>query len=262
LKGWRLVVGAVVFVLAAGCSAAAPPTASNLTVLAASSLSGTLNDLAVAWTSTHHLSNLDTQTGSTATLRMQIEQGSPADVLLGADTTNAQALIDEGDGVGPLTNYATNALTIIVPANNPKSIQGPADLVRPGVCIIGAGADVPITEYATQLVANLAMRPEYGADFAIRYAANVCSQEDNVGAVVNKVSLGEGDAAIVYVTDAKSAHNISQIAVPAESNVLATYGGVAVKASPNESAAADFLTWLRGADAQAVLQAHGFGAAA
>ena len=182
-------------------------------------------------------------------------------MLLGADTTNAQALIDEGDANGPLTKFATNQLTVVVPASNPKGIQTPADLAKPGVCIIGAGADVPITKYATQLVTNLATRPEYGADFATKYAANVCSMEDNVGAVVNKVSLGEGDAAIVYVTDAKAGQNLTTIDVPADSNVLATYGGAAVKASPNATTAADFLTWMRSPEAQAVLAAHGFGAA-
>jgi molybdate transport system substrate-binding protein len=194
-------------------------------------------------------------------LRTQIEQGSPADVLLGADTTNAQALIDEGDGVAPLTEFATNVLTVIVPATNPKSIQTPADIARPGVCVIAAGANVPISKYAGQLVANLAARPDYGAAFATGYETNVCSREDNVGAVVNKVSLGEGDAAIVYVTDAESAQDVATIDVPAESNVTATYGGVAVETSPNAAAAAAFLTWMRGADAQAVLAAHGFGAA-
>ena len=89
----------------------------------------------------------------------------------------------------------------------------------------------------------------------------MCSKEDNVGAVVNKVSLGEGDAAIVYVTDAKAGQNLKTIDIPADSNVVATYGGVPVKASPNAAAAADFLTWMRSAEAQAVLAAHGFGAA-
>jgi molybdate transport system substrate-binding protein len=257
------VVGALVLIIAAACSSApATPTAPpQLTVLAASSLANTLPDLSAKYTSSHPQTTLSTSTGATSALKTQVEQGSPADVLLGADTTNAQALIDEGDAVGPLTKYATNVLTVIVPANNPKGIQTPADLAKPGVCIIGAGADVPITKYATQLVANLSQRAEYGADFATKYAANVCSMEDNVGAVVNKVSLGEGDAAIVYVTDAKSGQNLRTIDVPSDSNVLATYGGAAVKASPNGTAAADFLTWLRGSDAQAVLQAHGFGAA-
>ena len=252
-----VVVALAVFV---GCSSA-PAAPAQLTVLAASSLSSSLSDLSAAWKTTHPNTTLVTSTGATSALRTQIDQGSPADVLLGADTTNAQALIDEGDGVGPLTKFATNLLTVIVPASNPKGIQTPADLAKPGVCVIGAGADVPITKYATQLVTNLAARPEYGADFAARYTANVCSMEDNVGAVVNKVSLGEGDAAIVYVTDARSAANVATIAVPADSNVLATYGGVAVKASTSASTAADFLTWMRGTEAQAVLAAHGFGAA-
>jgi molybdate transport system substrate-binding protein len=232
-----------------------------MTVLAASSLANALNDISAAWKTTYPSTALVTSTGATSTLRMQIEQGSPADVLLGADTTNAQALIDEEDAIGPVTPFATNVLTVIVPASNPKGIQTPADLAKPGTCVIAAATSVPINKYSEQLVANLAQRPEYGASFATGYEANICSREDNVGAVVNKISLGEGDAAIVYVTDAEAGQNLQQIAVPADSNVLATYGGVPIKSSPNASTAADFLTWLRGPAGQAVLRAHGFGAA-
>jgi molybdate transport system substrate-binding protein len=232
-----------------------------LTVLAASSLQGSLPDLAAAWKTSHPATDLVTSFGATPMLREQIEQGSPADVLLGADTTNAQALVDEEDAVGPVTPFATNVLTVIVPAANPKGIQTPADLAKPGTCVIAAATSVPINKYAEQLVANLAQRPEYGASFATNYEANICSREDNVGAVVNKVSLGEGDAAIVYVTDAEAGQNLAQIALPADSNVLATYGGVPIASSPNESTAADFLTWLKGPDGQAALKAHGFGAA-
>ncbi|HEY5488228.1 MAG TPA: substrate-binding domain-containing protein, partial [Candidatus Limnocylindrales bacterium] len=91
--------------------------------------------------------------------------------------------------------------------------------------------------------------------------ANVCSREDNVGAVVSKISLGEGDAAIVYATDAGAATNVTTIPLPAAANVTATYGGVVVKASTDVFTASDFLTWLIGPDGQAILAAHGFGAA-
>jgi hypothetical protein len=39
--------------------------------------------------------------------------------------------------------------------------------------VIAAGDTVPITKYATQLVANLAKLPGYPADFAAKYAANI-----------------------------------------------------------------------------------------
>lgn len=255
----RWLVGLLGAVVLCACSSG-PGSPHDLTVLAASSLSEALPALSAAWQRSHPSSRLVTSSGSTSALRTQIEQGSPADLLLGADTSNAQALIDEGDAVGPVTEFATNAVTIIVPADNPAGIQTPADLARPGVCIIAAGEAVPITTYAEQLVALLAARPEYGPDFASRYDANICSREDNVGAVVNKVRLGEGDAAIVYVSDAKAAQNVAHIELPVDVNVVATYGGVAVKDSANAADAAEFLGWLRDGEGQAVLSAHGFGA--
>ena len=80
------------------------------------------------------------------------------------------------------------------------------------------------------LVANLAKEPGYPADFAAAYAANIVSKEDNVKAVVAKVELGEGDAGIVYVTDAKASTKVGTVDVPDSANVPATYDGVVVKA--------------------------------
>ena len=95
--------------------------------------------------------------------------------------------------------------------------------------IIAAGDEVPITKYATQVVDNLAREPGYPADFAAAYAANVVSREDNVKAVVAKIELGEGDAAIVYVTDAKASTKVATVDIPAGANVPATYAGVVVE---------------------------------
>jgi molybdate transport system substrate-binding protein len=256
-------LGPVVLIVFAGSACTSASTESDhLTVFAASSLSGALPALSAAWNRSHPNVSLLTSTGATSALRTQIEQGAPADVLLGADTSNPQALIDEGDALGPITEFATNAVTIIVKADNPAGIRTPVDLARPGVCVIAAGGDVPITRYAEQLVTMLADRPEYGPAFASGYEANICSREDNVGAVVNKVSLGEGDAAIVYVSDAKAAaEKVAHVELPIDVNVVANYGGVAIKESPHAAAAAEFLAWLRGRAAQAVLSVHGLGAA-
>ena len=100
--------------------------------------------------------------------------------------------------------FAGNKLTVIVADRQPgRRSRRPADLAKPGLKVIAAGDEVPITKYATQLVANLAKEAGYPADFADAYAANVVSKEDNVKAVVAKIELGEGDAGIVYVTDAE-----------------------------------------------------------
>ena len=117
---------------------------------------------------------------------------------------------------------------------------------------------MPITKYATQLVDNLAVEPGAPADFAAAYAANVASKEDNVAAVRTKIELGEGDGAIVYVTDATASDQVATIDVPDTANVPATYAGVVVKASPNVEAAHAFLDWFAGPDGQAILAEFGF----
>ena len=162
-------------------------------------------------------------TDSSAALETQIEQGAPADLFLSADTTNPQKLVDAGLADGAPVTFAGNELTVIVPAGNPARIASPADLARTGVRIIAAGDEVPITKYAGQLVENLAKEAGYPADFAAAYAANVASKEDNVKAVVAKIELDEGDAGIVYVTDAKASAKVATIDVPPSANVRATY---------------------------------------
>ena len=46
--------------------------------------------------------------------------------------------------------------------------------------------------------------------------------------------------------------------MPDAANVLATYAGVVVKASPNAAAAQAFLAWFAGPDGQAILAGFGF----
>ncbi len=145
-----------------------------------------------------------------------------------------------------------------MPKGNPGRISSPADLARSGVKVVAAGDAVPITEYANQLVKNLAKVPGYPADFAAGYARNVVSKEDNVKSVVTKVGLGEGDAGIAYVTDAKASTDVDTVPIPDGANVPATYAGVVVKASHDAEAAKAFLDWLAGPDGQAILQQAGF----
>jgi molybdate transport system substrate-binding protein len=234
------------------------PAPARLTIYAASSLKSALAKVKTAYEAANPGTTLTISTDSSSALETKIEQGAPADVFLSADTTNPQKLVDKGFASGSVVAFAGNLLTIIVPTTNPANIQTPADLARSGVKVIAAGDAVPITKYATLLVANLASEAGYPADFASRYVANVRSKEDNVAAVVAKIELGEGDAAIVYVTDAESSTRVTRVTVPPAANVPATYGGVVVKASTSATAAATFLSWLAGPGGRSILGSLGF----
>ncbi|MGO9180115.1 MAG: molybdate ABC transporter substrate-binding protein [Candidatus Limnocylindrales bacterium] len=262
---------AVITLVLAGCSSAATaapavtsaPAAStaasgSLTIYGAASLSAVLAKVKTAYETAYPGMSLTISTGSSTALETQIEQGAPGDVFLSADTGNPQKLVSKGLAAGAPVNFAGNLLTIIVPAANPASIATPANLAKPGVKIIAAADSVPISKYATQLVANLAKQPGYPADFVAAYTANVVSKEDDVSAVVAKIALDEGDAGIVYVTDAKTSTQVTSIAVPAAANVPATYAGVVVKGSKNLAAAQAFLTWFAGSAGQAILASFGF----
>jgi molybdate transport system substrate-binding protein len=244
----------------ASVPASAPASASavELTVFGAASLKGVLDKAKAPYETAYPGTTVTISTDSSSALETQIEQGAPADVFLSADTTNPKKLVDGGLADGAATTFAGNKLTVIVPTANPAGITTPADLAKPGVKVIAAGPEVPITKYATQLVGNLAKEAGYPADFAAKYAANVASQEDNVKAVVAKIELGEGDGGIVYVTDAKASDKVTPIDVPDTANVPATYAGVVVKASKNAAAAKTFLDWFAGPDGQAILSEFGF----
>ena len=239
-----------------GAPASAAPA--NLTIYGAASLTSVLAKVKTAYETANPGTTLTISTDSSAALETKIEQGAPADVFLSADTTNPQKLIDKGLAAGGLTKFAGNLLTVIVPAGNPAGIQTPADLAKAGLKVIAAGDTVPITKYANQLVANLARQPGYPADFVAKYTANIVSKQDNVSAVVAQIALGEGDAGIVYVTDANTSTQVTTIPVPAAANVPVTYAGMVVKASRNSDSAQAFLTWIAGSDGQAILGSFGF----
>jgi molybdate transport system substrate-binding protein len=243
---------------AEGSSASPSAAAVDLTVFAAASLTAVMERAKEAYEAANPGSTLTVAPDSSAALATQIQEGAPADLFLSADTTNPQKLLDGGFTSGDPVVFAGNELTIITPTDNPGGITSPMDLARDGLKVVAAGDEVPITKYATQLIANLAKEPGYPADFADAYTRNVVSKEDNVKGVVTKIELGEGDAGIVYVTDATASGKVETVEVPEGANVPASYSGVVVKASPSQEDAAAFLDWFAGPDGQAILAEFGF----
>lgn len=239
-------------------AAASGGAGTELQVYAAASLKTVLAKVATAYGAVNPTVKLTVSTDSSTALETKIDQGAPADVFLSADTKNPQALVDKSLAAGEVVKFAGNPLTVIVPTANPAGITAPVDLAKSGVKIIACADGVPIQKYTAQWLDKVQALPAYGADFGAKVTANVVSREDNVSAIVAKVGLGEGDAGIVYVTDAKTSSKVATVDIPAAENVPATYGGVVVRGSSNQEAASAFLHWLAGADGQKVLAGFGF----
>jgi molybdate transport system substrate-binding protein len=247
-----------VVLLVSACVGTTCGCVTGVTVFGASSLAKPLEELKTDFSGSYGVATIFTiSTGSSTALRTQIEEGAQADVFLSADMSNPAALLDAGLVDGSIVAFATNHLTIVVPKGNPAGISSPADLGRPGVRVIAAGPEVPIAKYAVQVVAKLAALQGYPADFMAAYESNVVSREENVGAVVAKIALGEGDAALVYVTDGKGA-DVETIELPADADVTSTYGGVVLRSARGPKAAHAFLEWVRGPNGQRVLANFGF----
>jgi molybdate transport system substrate-binding protein len=255
---WRFGVAAALAMALALAGCAGPdPSGVEIVVAGAASLQDALNAAATSYEHGHPTVGVRFSFDASSALRAQIEQGAPVDAFASADTTNPQQLVDHGLAEGPVKVIARNQLVIVVPRSAAAAVATPLDLARSGVKVIAAGPAVPISTYAAQLIAGLARLPGYPPDYATRIAANTVSREDNVRAIVAKVALGEGDAGIVYATDALAA-NVGTIEIPAGSNVIATYGAVTISASPHPAQARAFLDWLAEPDGQAVLVRFGF----
>ncbi|MDQ6683447.1 MAG: molybdate ABC transporter substrate-binding protein [Chloroflexota bacterium] len=245
-----------------GCASAAPtPTpqpGGALTVLAAASLQAPFAELKRAFQASHPRTTLTFAFDASSTLRAQIEQGAPADLLVSADVAIPARLASEGLTAGPPVTFARDTLAIVVPAGNPARISSPIDLAVPSLRIVVAAATVPLGMYTQVLLERLAKEPGYPPGYAARVVANVASREENAATVLTRIELGEADAAILYASQARAAGaRLTVIGLPASVRVTASYAAVVLKASRSRPAANDFLAWLRTPIAGAILARFG-----
>jgi molybdate transport system substrate-binding protein len=85
------------------------------------------------------------------------------------------------------------------------------------------------------------------------------TEETSVTGVVTKITLGEADAGIVYVTDVKAAAGqATGVPIPPKQNVVADYPIVELKNAPNGTASKSFLQYVNSSAGQDVLRSYGF----
>ena len=220
----------------------------NLTVLAAASLTESFNELGKAFEAAHPGTTVKFNYDASSTLATQANTGVPADLFASADQTNMKKVTDPGNAGNPKV-FAHNRLAILVAKGNPKKITGLKDLDKPGVTFVLCALEVPCGKYGQQALQKAGVK------------AQPKSLETNVKAVVTKVTSGQVDAGIGYVTDAKAAAaQADSVAITDQYNVLAEYPMAVLKQSANQNLAYAFLDYILSSEAQAVLAKYGFSA--
>ena len=222
----------------------------NVTVFAAASLTAAFTELGDAFTAANPDVEVTFNFAGSSDLVAQISDGAPVDVFASADLANMSKLADAGLAAGEPATFATNTAEIVVEPGNPLDIAGVADLADSDLIVVLCAPEVPCGAYAEQVVANAGT------------TVTPSSYEENVKAVVTKVTLGEADAGIVYRTDVIAAGDAAQgVPIPDDINVVAEYPIALVADAPNAAGAQAFIDFVLSPAGQGIVAAYGFGPA-
>ena len=242
-------------VLLAGCGGAAPAPADQpgapgvsgvtLTVFAAASLKQPFTTLGQRFEAEHPGTTVTFSFAGSSDLVTQLQQGAPADVFASADTTTMTRATTDGLVAGTPADFATNTLEIAVPPDNPARIESFADLTRSGVKVVVCAPQVPCGA-ATQKVETAT-----GTDLT------PVSEENAVTDVLGKVTSGEADAGLVYVTDVKGAgEKVLGIPFAESKEAVNTYPVAALAGSRQAALAGGFVRLITSTEGRQVLTLH------
>ncbi|MEI8167393.1 MAG: molybdate ABC transporter substrate-binding protein [Chloroflexales bacterium] len=239
---------------------ATAPAGTTLNVFAAASLTDAFKALAPAFEAAHPGVTLVFNFAGAQQLATQMNEGAPADVFASANRAQMDVLIASGKVISATARtFVRNRLVVITPKTNPAGITSLKDLAKPGLKLILAAKAVPVGQYALNFLAKASALPEYTDSYSATVLANVVSYEDNVRSVLTKLALGEGDAGIVYTTDAATqADKVAEIPIPDALNVVATYPIAPLADSKATVLAQAFVDYVLAPEAQQVFVTFGF----
>jgi molybdate transport system substrate-binding protein len=226
-----------------------PPTVTgSITVSAASSLTGAFGQLESQFHAKHPGTTIAFNFGSSGALATQIQQGAPADVFASASPGDMASVQQAGDIVGTPITFARNQLEIVVKPGNPLGIHSLADLTKAtvvGLCVTSAPCGATAAEALHRAGVTLP-------------TAKVSLGQD-VDATLAEVTTGDADAAIVYVTNAKTVGSQGEgITIPPSQNVTTSYPIAVVRSTTDRTLAEAWISYVLGPTGRSVLHQASF----
>lgn len=241
-----MALGTVLTAAMTGCDS--PAAGPRLVVFAAASLKTTFTEIGDQFRTDNPGASIEFTFAGSSDLVTQLAQGATADVFASADTKNMDKAVQAGLLAGEPVNFASNTLVIAVPPGNPKSVASFADLDRPGQAVVVCAPQVPCGS-ATERV-----------ETATGVRLDPVSEESSVTDVLNKVTSGQADAGVVYVTDALAAGDkVTTVRFPEAAEAVNTYPIALLKDAPEAGLGQAFVDLVVGETGRKVLREAGFG---
>lgn len=224
----------------------------EVTVFAAASLSDSLKEIAPAYTKATG-DTLRFNFGASGALTRQIKEGAPADVIISADELRVDQLEKAGlTAAGTRQTILANLLVVVVAAEGGAPVAALPDLAKADVkrIAIGEPATVPVGTYTKEHLQKLGLWSQ---------VIDKCVPLDTVRAVLAAVEAGNADAGFVYKTDALVSKKVRiAVTVAVGDGPKITYPAAALRDAREPAAAAKFVAFLAGPEAQAVFAKFGF----
>jgi len=226
-------------------SGAAGPTG-TITVLAAASLTEAFTTIGKQFEAAHPGTKVVFSFGPSSGLATQITQGAPADVFASASQKNMDQVTSAGAASSP-TVFVKNTMEIAVPPANPGNVANVNDLAKKSVKVALCQAQVPCGSVAKQVFDNA------------KITVTPVTEEADVKSVLAKVTLGEVDAGMVYVTDVRSAGDkVKGVEIAPDVNASTSYPIAALTNAPNPAGAKAFVDYVLSPAGTTVLTQAGF----
>ncbi len=237
-------------------SAATPAEQTELLVSAAASLTDALNEAVEKYTAANPQIKITVNYGSSGALQTQIENGAPADIFFSAAAKQMNALNDGGLMVSDsIVTLLKNEIVLVVPKTSSLTLSSFEDAAGDTVKSIALGdtASVPAGQYAQETFTALGVWDKVNAKAVFG---------SDVKQVLAWVAAGDADCGVVYSTDAAADENVKVVAsAPAGTHKDIVYPVGIVKASAQQEAAADFISYLQSDEGLAIFSKYGFLAA-
>jgi molybdate transport system substrate-binding protein len=246
-------LSALVSVLAQPWAAAADPSdlSGKLLVVAAASTTDAIEQVRAAFVRLHPAVTIRTSYGASSTLAQQINAGAEADIFLSASTEWADFLSGK-KLIERRRDLLGNQLVIVVPADSPLDVKGPADLAQPKIrrLALADPKSVPAGIYARQALGNL--------NLWTQLEAKVAGAAD-VRQALHFVETRAAEAGIVYATDAAASRAVRMAArIDPKLSEPIHYPLALLKHGAGNPAAIAFHEFLSSLAAAAIFRQHGF----